>query len=313
MGALSVHAKVLSTELIVDGQVGGAMTAGKPSKWEFGFRDAETGEMAHHFHVMHEKPMHLIVVSRDLSHFAHVHPVLKEHSFKPFSIVANGKSADPDNFAQSTLIPFAGPYYLFAEVMPMDYGMLLFPYDLQVNGEARVDKALIPDGSENGTIIKYFDENGEVVAKAESAFYRTKLQIQPLDHCEIVLPRFELELGMTDGLGGFVPVMDLEPWLQSYGHAFVIGKNGALAAAKIVQHLHAVWPLPSDDISQDERGPFIELAAHSHGFSTPTDIYRTWIQIKRGGKVLSLQFTFDWNLEEQKEKSRGSFCFGRSF
>ncbi|MES2856523.1 MAG: hypothetical protein V4692_11705 [Bdellovibrionota bacterium] len=294
-------ALTLDADFLVNGVSGGSMTLGAPAKWEFLFKDTLTGGTPHHFHVMHAKPMHLIVVSDDLSHFAHVHPDHKPHTAKPFSLIPNVASKDPDNFAVGKLIPFAGSYYLFGEVMPMNYGMLLFPYDLNVAGTKRAPVSLQVDERESdGKIAKVFD----------SGKLRTKLFIEPMEHCGVILPRFTIELEAFDGVQ-FVPVEDLEPWLESYGHAIVIGQQGVKAADKIVQHLHAVWPLPGDDISKDERGPFIELAAHSHGKSTPTDVYKAWIQMKRGGVVQTLDFTFDWNLERAKETSRsdGAFCF----
>ena len=288
---IEAFADQLNTALWVDGVVGASADSTKNSKLEFEFRDSVTGEIAHHFHVMHTKPMHLIVVSEDLSHFAHVHPKEKPHSAKAFYLNANSQTNDPDNFALPTLLPSGGKYFLFAEVMPMGYGMLNFPYDLNVNGPTR--KAEIPSIDKpdaDGKIWKYFDD------------YLIKLEILPMEHCQVIIPRLHFEI-LSKQNGVFEQVKDLDPWLESFGHAILIGREGKTAAEKAILHLHAVWPLPTGDPSKDERGPRIELATHSHGQSMQSDSYRAWIQLKHQGKVHTFSFEFDWKLEEARKKS----------
>jgi hypothetical protein len=301
---LQLFAATLTAGFFVDGVAGGKMTESQPARWEFSFKDSVTGATPH-FHVMHEKPMHLIVISDDLSHFAHVHPDLKPRDPHQFSLSANTENADPDNFAVHDVVPFAGHFLLFAEVMAMDYGMLLFPFDLNVDGVTRPAEPMVVDPREaDGSIVKTFADG----------LIRAKLLIDPMNHCDIVLPHFNMKLEVQGADGTYSPLNDLEPWLASYGHAIVVGQKGSLAAEKIVQHLHAVWPIPGDDPSKDvDRGPLVELAAHSHGKSTPTDVYRTWIQIKRAGQVYTLPFTFTWDLVKASgfAKSDGAFCFGR--
>ncbi len=292
----------LRSELFVDGKPDSVLRAGEPAKLQFSFLDSETGKMPHHFHEMHAKPMHLIIVSEDLSTFAHVHPSEKHHSKKPFELTVNSSSNDPDNFQLASAMPLSGKYFLFGEVMPMSYGMLLFSYDARAEGPARALAPLVVDPVESdGSIVKYFSANGAAVARSSEARYRTKLTLEPVDHCNTVLPKIYIELSEKVN-NRFIPVTDLDTWLESYAHAIVVGAAGETAAAKIVQHLHAVWPLPTGDPSQDERGPYLELLAHSHGQSTPTDRYRSWVQIKHRGHVLTLSYTFDWKLEKMRPR-----------
>lgn len=296
IAGVSAEASTLKTALWVDGILGASADSTKNSKIEFEFRDAETGEMAHHFHAMHTKPMHLIVVSEDLSHFAHVHPNEKPHSVKAFNITANSKTSDPDNFAVPTMLPFGGKYFLFGEVMPMGYGMLNFPYDLNVSGPTRqTEIPSIDKPNEDGKILKYFGD------------YLIKLEILPMEHCQVIIPRLHFEVLFKQN-GRFEQIKNLEQWLESYGHAILIGRDGATAAEKAILHLHAVWPLPTGDPLKDERGPRLELATHSHGESMQSDSYRAWIQIKHQGKVHTFSFDFDWKLEEAKENAIRSFC-----
>jgi hypothetical protein len=285
----------LISRLLVDGTLGAAMVAGKKTRWEFEYVDSVTGHPPHHFHEMHGKPMHLIVVSEDLSTFAHLHPTNRPHSKKAFFIDVNSSSRDPDNFQLPTAVMKSGRYHLFGDVMPMGYGMLLIPYDVEVKGPKSPRLPLVADKLEaDGAIVKYFDNEGRS-ANESAATYKAVLRIEAMDHCNTVLPKLYVDLFARSG-NTFAPVQDLEPWLESYGHAIVMGAKGVSAKEKIAQHLHSVWPIPTGDLSKDERGPSVELAAHSHGQSTPTDRYRAWIQVKRASKILTLEFTIDWNL-----------------
>lgn len=295
--AVNASADTLNSALWVDGVLGGVANSTKPTKIEFEFRDALTGDIAHHFHEMHAKPMHLIVVSEDLSHFAHVHPNMRPHTAKAFFINSNSPTSDPDNFAVPNMLPFGGKYFLFGEVMPMGYGMLNFPYDLNVAGPTRstkLPKADLPGA--DGKILKYFAANGSVSDEANGQ-YLIKLEVLPMEHCQVIIPRLHFEV-LVKKDGEFTQVTDLEPWLESYGHAILIGREGKLAADKAVLHLHAVWPLPTGDVSKDERGPRLELATHSHGNSMQSDSYKAWIQLKHQGRVLTFNFEIDWKLEE---------------
>ena len=47
-------------------------------------RDAQTGDVVRQFEIVHEKRLHLVMVSDDLTFFAHEHPVLGDDGrFRP--------------------------------------------------------------------------------------------------------------------------------------------------------------------------------------------------------------------------------------
>jgi hypothetical protein len=73
-------------------------------------------------HVMleesHEKMIHLIIVSNDLSYFNHIHP-----------------EPDGNNFVVETVFPSAGNYLLFAEYKPMGEQTLVQKIQLNVKGK----------------------------------------------------------------------------------------------------------------------------------------------------------------------------------
>jgi hypothetical protein len=64
--------------------------------------DPKTGVQVQHFQIIHEKMVHLFIVSEDLEYFAHVHPVLGTDGV----------------FRLDTVLPKAGSYKLLADFMP---------------------------------------------------------------------------------------------------------------------------------------------------------------------------------------------------
>lgn len=295
---VSASASELRSELKVDGSPVLTMDAGKASTWEFKFFDTVTGQAPHHYHVMHDKPMHLVVISQDMSSFAHIHPTHFAHMSVPFRVRVNSATADKDNHMLPSAVPFSGRYFLFSEVMPMDYGMLLFRHTIEAKGPERLPLNLVADPVlADGRIEKLFDSEGSPVNDIAQAKYRAFMKIVKVDHCETVYPQLILDFEVRKPESSeFVPLNDLETYLSSYGHALVMGAGGEIAEEKIIQHLHATWPLATGDPINEERGPQVELTAHSHGQSTPTDRYKAWVQIKHQGRVLTLPFVFDWVL-----------------
>ncbi len=73
-----------------------------PLHMEIRVSEPKTGAAVTSFQIIHEKPIHLFVVSEDLEYFAHEHPVL-----------------GPDGvFRHATLLPKPGTYKLLADFMP---------------------------------------------------------------------------------------------------------------------------------------------------------------------------------------------------
>ena len=69
---------------------------------EIRVRDPKSGAAIRHFQIIHEKPIHLFIVSEDLEYFAHEHPDL-----------------GPDGvFRLDTCLPKPGTYKLLADFMP---------------------------------------------------------------------------------------------------------------------------------------------------------------------------------------------------
>jgi hypothetical protein len=96
------------------------VTAGAPARLSFTVRDS-AGASVHFLQFVHERPLHLLVVSRDLSEFWHLHP---EPGFG-------------DAYDVMHPFPVRGRYRLFADYTPPGSGTLVDRFDLEVQ-ETRV-------------------------------------------------------------------------------------------------------------------------------------------------------------------------------
>lgn len=104
--------------------------AGKPVELRFRVRDRETrGAAVGNFEIVHERPMHLIAVRRDLAHFAHEHP-----------------SQTGDEFRLTVTFPAAGEYHLFADLAPKGAGSQILMTRLTVSGAKTPEIARINPG-----------------------------------------------------------------------------------------------------------------------------------------------------------------------
>lgn len=135
---------------------------------------------------VHEKPLHLLVVSKDLSYFAHEHPTRK-----------------PDGgFALSFTFPAPGVYTLYHDFTPKGSPQQVVPVEVRVTGTAPAPIALTPDISGPKMIDGYtvtLDSNGPLrTGESHLSYTLTK-----------------------DGK----PVRDLSPYLGAMGHLVIISED----------------------------------------------------------------------------------------
>jgi hypothetical protein len=136
------------------------------------------------FEVEHEKLMHLIVVSKDLSYFDHIHPDYQ----------GNGKFTVRSNF------PNGGEYKLFADFVPEDSSKVVKSEVVQVEGNK---KTSIPLKEEKLTKVV---EGKEVTLTFEHVMAGMEL---------------ELNFNLTDAKTK-EPISNLQPYLGAVGHVVII-------------------------------------------------------------------------------------------
>lgn len=165
---------------------GGPITPGKPTTLTFAFKDP-TGAACKDFNIVHEKPLHLLMVSKDMSWYAHEHPEVQSDG----------------TFKLTFTFPAGGEYRLFNDFTPKDVGMQVVPVTLKVEGAAPAAKALTPDAETPKTVEGYtvtLDTGGPVKTGDET-------------HLVYTISK--------DGK----PVTDLRPYLGAMGHLVIISQD----------------------------------------------------------------------------------------
>ncbi len=176
-----------------------AVPAGRPVNLRLTVRERETNEAVTAFETIHERLLHLFIVSHDLSYFDHVHPgAVKEGTFEiPLTL------------------PKAGAYRLVADVLPTGAAPQTLQHTIVTAGAAA---PLTPVPAEPETEVLEAVREGvraRLVAKDARAGGDAHIAIE-----------------MTDARTG-APVTDLEPYLGAWGHMLL-----AHTSLRDVAHSH---------------------------------------------------------------------------
>jgi hypothetical protein len=226
--------------------------AGEPVPLRFRV-ESPAGEPVTSFEVVHEKLLHLILVSDDLAWFAHEHP-----------------SIQPDcSFVLAQTFPHAGGYTLFHDFTPPRVGMQVVPVELQVEGEP---PAPDPVPLEAGARTREVDG------------YRVSLQapapLLSLVTAELV---FRLE---RDGQ----PVTDLQPYLGTLGHLIVISSDRKhFVHSHPLPPPAAAGEAPGATPATPAAGPTVRFSALFPGPGR----YKAWGQFQHEGRVITADFVLD--------------------
>ncbi|MCC6427232.1 MAG: hypothetical protein IT435_10480 [Phycisphaerales bacterium] len=165
---------------------GGTIEAGKPVNLLWTLKDPR-GMQVKDVEIVHEMPLHLLMVSKDLSWYAHEHPKLE----------ADG------TFTMTWTFPSGGEYTLFHDFTPKDVGMQVVPVTLKVEGQAKSAVALTPDADKPKTVDGYtvtLNTGGPVKTRGATTMSYTIAK---------------------DGK----PVSDLTPYLGAMGHLVIISQD----------------------------------------------------------------------------------------
>jgi hypothetical protein len=221
------------------------------------------GEIVRDLQIVHEKPMHLLIVSDDLSEFYHEHPEPQ----------ADGGYKVPFVF------PNSGNYKLYADLTPPEAVQVVQDFTVNVAGTERAAKELNADAKFEKTV-----ENLRVVMKPSGDFMSEE---------EMTLD-FAVFDAATDQ-----PVTDLENYLGEKAHFVVISRD-------LQEFVHA-HPMSTDNAKHGAHSHGAD-AAHGHAEKISSSAastvsahltfpkaatYRLWAQFKRGGRVITVPFTFD--------------------
>lgn len=255
--------------------------AGEQTEFSFMVKN-EKGEIVKDLPLAHEKPMHLLVVSEDLSEFYHIHPELQ----------ADGAYKVPFTF------PNGGNFKLYADYTPKDSPQIVENYSLKVAGNERAKVELKVDEKMEKTV-----DGIKVVMKPDAELVAGK---------ELML-NFTVFDEKTNK-----PVTDLEKYLGEYAHFVIISQDlKQFVHAHPMSKNDDMKDMKMDNMN----GKTDESKPHSHDdkeemkdmkMPSPSEVsahtsfpqsglFKVFAQFQRGGKVIVVPFVV--NVKEGDKKT----------
>jgi hypothetical protein len=228
------------------------LKAGQPTKFWLTVRHPLTGEQAKDFAVVHDKPYHLFIVSRDLNEFAHVHP-----------------EQQPDgSFTIEHTLPKPGHYVLFSDFLARGGGAQVVATPLITAG---VDTDLVAAQAKLTPDLPWIRTADNVTIELLNE------QVEFLGGEEIDLVfRFS---HVTSG----APVTDLQKYLGAWGHLLILSED----MTEYV-HAHPREETQPDPMAGPTGGPDVIFDA----LLPKPGRYRAWLQFQRDDRLTTVSFTF---------------------
>jgi hypothetical protein len=225
--------------------------SGEPVHLTLVFRDSK-GRPIRFLEKVHEQPVHLVVVSKDLAEFDHIHP----------------EPVPGDALSVTHAFAHAGDYWVYADYTAPGEQPSIARFALKVTGQPR---ALVPLKRDTGFTRT---QEGVTVTFAPPAQLRAGQDLP-------------LAFTLTDAKTG-QPVADLQPWVGAWAHIMMIGEDGknfihahplesAALASSLLPHTHTV-PVA---------GPSPSTIRTVTGFRSP-GLYKLWFQFQRNGQVITM-------------------------
>jgi len=165
----------------------GAPAAKEETELAIAFRD-ESGGAVTEFEITHEKLLHLIVVSHDLSFFNHIHPDAREDG----------------TFHINTSFPTGGEYKLFADVKPKGGAGVTLSEWVKVEGAEGKHEAIAPDAA----FVK--EASGKEIELAADRWKANE---------DVTLTFAVRDARTKEGIA------DLEPYLGAVGHVVILSAD----------------------------------------------------------------------------------------
>lgn len=238
-------------EVRVDLSVTPTAKPGTPVTLQFAIRNTKDNSVVKDLEILHEKPFHLIMVSQDLSWYAHEHP----------QITANG------DLTLNFTFPEAGNFVLYGDFKPRGKAGEVIPIALRVEGEA--PKAVV------------LKEDNLAVPKNVDGF-EVKLTTTPsLQHGDSAKLAFRITKNKK-------PIADIETYLGAGGHLVGVSEDTTRflhahpAGHEAGGQGHAHHEAPA----KAKHGPNLEFAT-----TFPRDgLYKIWLQFQHAGKIHTAPF-----------------------
>lgn len=271
----------------------GEIPVGKPATWTLQISDAKTGAPTKDFSVVHDKLMHLIVVSRDLSWFNHIHPKYE----------GNG------TFKVTTTLPRAGSYKLYADYTPKGKTQEVAPHEFSTAGSevSAVNASLSPDKMSGPWLTKRVmgHPEGEPNAKGGAMY---EVALMPMPFPAKAGADTMLHFQVRDAKG--TPIKDLQPYLGAMGHAVILSSDTK-------QYLHSHPMAAGEEGKPHDMSKMGDMSAMKHTEAPKSggpDVmfhtnmpaagnYKAWGQFMHKGKIISAAFVVNAGTPDANAKA----------
>lgn len=246
----------------------GTIQAGQPATLSFTIKDKQ-GAVVKDLRIVHEKSMHLLVVSKDLAEFYHIHP---EQS-------ADGSYRVTHNF------PNGGEYRLYADFTPKEAVQVVEQIDVKVAGTERAKVALAADSKFEKSV------DGLKIVMKPSAEIKAGQELT-LDFQAFDAVSGKPATDLQNYLGELAHFVIISEDLKDFVHAHPMSKGEKISDMKMSDK--KISGHPADDHnhstmeSETKKTSASEVSAHT---TFPrAGFYKLWAQFQRGGKVINVPF-----------------------
>lgn len=237
--------------------------AGQPAALIFTVKD-NLGTLVRQLRVVHEKAMHLLVVSEDLNDFEHLHP----------------EQTEDGSFLATYTFQHGGNYRLYVDFTPANANPVVDRFNLTVSGSGRT------------AVVPVEDLAGITMVKKDGLHVTLAIE-KPLRAGEETLLNFAVADTQTHK-----PATDLQPYLGAMAHFVIISQDGT-----DFLHAHPIEKnkTSAHDVHQGHGGQ--KAKSHMHGMSTAgvsevgahtmfprTGVYKIWAQFQRSGRIITVPF-----------------------
>jgi hypothetical protein len=179
----------------------------------FNIRHPKSGATVRDFHIVHEMPFHLFIVSQDLKYFAHMHP----------------RQQGDGSFDIETSVPKPGAYFVYSDVFP-------------VGGVPQVAFGnLLTAGYRDDLFSARPVIKPDKVLTRELKSTRFALSLEPRE--PVAGKKLTLTYQITDSKTGEL-VRDLEPYLGAWGHTLILSED-----ARDYVHSHPTQSMRNSEVS----------------------------------------------------------------
>lgn len=242
----------------------GQIQSGQSAMLVFTVKD-DRGAIVKDLQTVHEKLMHLLIVSKDLAEFYHLHP----------------EQQTDGSFRVSHVFPNGGAYKLYADFTPKESAQVVEQVDISVSGAERSSVPLQPDEKFEKTV-----DNLRVVMKPSAelrAGQELTLDFQAFDAAS-GKPATDLQ----NYLGELAHFVIISEDMKDFVHAHPMGKGERMDDMRMDGDEHPSGGHDHSTMEGTTKPSASEVAAHT--MFPRSGLYKVWAQFQRNNKVISVAF-----------------------